>query len=208
MVIIHPLHVALLKLIIIHPILVIVHHMVWTIVYLALKLDLVGVEVIWLRRLRDVLEGTEGDAVVIVLVSDIDEGVVLRRGIQHLLVMILLILVAVEDGLVYSLLALLLFMIFQAWHVLPAVSSEPFLVLFVGILLIVKLLVVSIRVDHLINILVKLWGMLWGLLKGLIALVGNHATELRGQLNLLLSLQVELWGNPVYLLVPESELLG
>ena len=78
MVIIHPLHVALLKLVVIHPILVVVHHLVWTVVHLALEFYLVSVEVIWLRRLRDVLEGAERDAVVIILVSDIDERVVLR----------------------------------------------------------------------------------------------------------------------------------
>ena len=89
MVIIHPLRVALLKLVIIHPILVVSNYLVWTVVHLALELDLIGMEVVWLRRMRDVLEGTERDAVVIVLVSNIDEGVVLWRGVQHLLVMIL-----------------------------------------------------------------------------------------------------------------------
>ena len=111
LVIINPLHVALLKLVIIDPILVVFHNLVWTVVHLALELDLIGMEVVWLRSMRDVLEGTEGDAVVIVLVSNIDERVVLWRGVQQLLVMILLVLVAIEDGLISSREALLLLLI-------------------------------------------------------------------------------------------------
>lgn len=171
LIIIHPLHIlrALVQLLLCL-LLEIIHRILRVLV---LKFNLVSVaNCVW-KRVRNVLEGTERNRVVVVLVTDVDERIVLRRGVlQHLLEMALLFLmIVIENGLVASRKVLLLVLGSLIHNVLKVVCSESLMELFVAILLRLELLIVSVRAYHLVHVLVKLWRFS--------TLVCYHVTQLR-----------------------------
>ena len=118
------------------------------------------------------MEGSERNRIVVVLVTDVDERVVLGRGVlQHLLEMALLFWIVIENGLVASGEILLLVLVSLIHNVLKVVCSKSLMELLIAILLRLVLLIISVRAYHLVHVLVKLWG--------LITFICYHFSQLR-----------------------------
>ena len=118
-----------------------------------------------------------------------------RRVLEHLLVSILLLWGIVKNWLINSRVVL----VSLVRNVLLIIRSISLMKLLVCVLLRLKLLIISIWIYHLVHILVQLWRR--------VPFFSNHVAQLRGELDLLLILQIEFRSNSMYLLISKSKLL-